>query len=74
MKIKALKGTRDYLPQQAALREYMEQTILACYRENGFQRIMTPAIEDIENLAIVLHLLYTPDYTTLVFVCRTNLS
>lgn len=50
MKIKALKGTRDYLPQQAALREYMEQTILACYRENGFQRIMTPAIEDIENL------------------------
>lgn len=50
MKIKALKGTRDYLPRQAALREYMEQTILACYRENGFQRIMTPAIEDIENL------------------------
>ena len=50
MKIKALKGTRDYLPYQASLREYMEQTILACYRENGFQRIMTPAIEDIENL------------------------
>lgn len=50
MKIKALKGTRDYLPKQAALREYMEQTILSCYRENGFQRIMTPAIEDIENL------------------------
>lgn len=50
MKIKALKGTRDYLPQQASLREFMEQTILACYRENGFQRIMTPAIEDVENL------------------------
>lgn len=50
MKIKALKGTRDYLPKQAALREYMEQTILSCYRENGFQKIMTPAIEDIENL------------------------
>lgn len=50
MKIKTLKGTRDYLPKQAALREYMERTILSCYRENGFQRIMTPAIEDIENL------------------------
>lgn len=50
MRIKALKGTNDYLPEQAALREYIEQTILECYRENGFRRIMTPAIEDIENL------------------------
>lgn len=50
MRIKSLKGTNDYLPEQAALREYIEQTILACYRENGFRRIMTPAIEDIENL------------------------
>ncbi|MCI7767948.1 MAG: histidine--tRNA ligase [Oscillospiraceae bacterium] len=50
MKIESLKGTRDFLPSQAALREYMEETILSCYRENGFRRIMTPAIEDIENL------------------------
>ena len=50
MRIKALKGTNDYLPEEAALREYIEQTILQCYRENGFRRIMTPAIEDIENL------------------------
>lgn len=50
MRTKSLKGTNDYLPEQAALREYIEQTILACYRENGFRRIMTPAIEDIENL------------------------
>lgn len=50
MRIKALKGTNDYLPEEAALREYIEQTILECYRENGFRRIMTPAIEDIENL------------------------
>ena len=50
MKTNSLKGTRDYLPKEAALREFMQDTILECYRENGFQRIMTPAIEDIENL------------------------
>lgn len=50
MKIKAVKGTRDYLPQEAELRESVQQTILSIYRANGFQRIMTPAVEDIENL------------------------
>ena len=50
MRIKSVKGTNDYLPEQVALREHMEQTILGCYRENGFRRIMTPALEDIENL------------------------
>ncbi len=50
MKIKAVKGTRDYLPFEAELRESIQQTILTIYRENGFQRIMTPAVEDIENL------------------------
>ncbi len=50
MRIKSVKGTNDYLPEQVALREHMEQTILSCYRENGFRRIMTPAIEDVENL------------------------
>ncbi|MBQ3566757.1 MAG: histidine--tRNA ligase [Oscillospiraceae bacterium] len=50
MKLKAVKGTRDYLPYEAELREYMERTILGYYRANGFQRIMTPALEDIENL------------------------
>jgi histidyl-tRNA synthetase len=50
MKIKSVKGTRDYLPQEAELRESIQRTILNIYRENGFQRIMTPAVEDIENL------------------------
>ena len=50
MKIKSVKGTRDYLPQEAELREKIQQTILDIYRANGFQRIMTPAVEDIENL------------------------
>ncbi len=50
MKIKSVKGTRDYLPQEAELRESIQKTISDIYRENGFSRIMTPAIEDIENL------------------------
>lgn len=50
MKCKAVRGTKDYLPCEAELREYMERTILGYYRENGFLRIMTPAMEDIENL------------------------
>lgn len=50
MKIKSVKGTHDYLPQESELRESIQQTISDIYRENGFSRIMTPAIEDIENL------------------------
>ncbi|MGN1423478.1 MAG: histidine--tRNA ligase [Oscillospiraceae bacterium] len=50
MKIKSVKGTRDYLPREAELRESIRRTISEIYRANGFQRIMTPAIEDIENL------------------------
>lgn len=50
MKIKAVKGTRDYLPQETELREFMERTIMGYCRQNGFRRIMTPALEDIENL------------------------
>lgn len=50
MKTKCVKGTRDYLPAEAELREYMQRTIVEIYRENGFSRIMTPAVEDAENL------------------------
>lgn len=50
MKTKSVKGTRDYLPSEAELREYMQRTIVEIYRENGFSRIMTPAVEDAENL------------------------
>lgn len=50
MKIKSVKGTHDYLPQEAELRESIQKIISDNYRENGFMRIMTPAIEDIENL------------------------
>ncbi len=50
MKINTIKGTNDYLPQEAALRDYIQTTILGVYKANGFVRIMTPAVEDIENL------------------------
>ncbi len=50
MKINPVKGTADYLPSQALLRDYLQNTILETYRMAGFERIMTPAIEDMENL------------------------
>ncbi len=50
MKIKTVKGTNDYLPKQVALRDYLQNTILDIYVNNGFEHITTPAIEDAENL------------------------
>lgn len=50
MRTKAVKGTKDYLPMEAELREYIQQTIAGVYKKNGFQRIFTPALESIENL------------------------
>lgn len=50
MKITPVKGTNDYLPGEAALRDYMQSKILAVYRGAGFERITTPIMEDIENL------------------------
>ncbi|MHB1484128.1 MAG: histidine--tRNA ligase [Saccharofermentanales bacterium] len=50
MKTSTVKGTNDYLPKEAALREFIQNKILETYQSNGFDRIITPAIEDIENL------------------------
>ena len=50
MKITPVKGTNDYLPGEAAIRDHLKKTILDIYTENGFQHIYTPAIEDAENL------------------------
>ena len=50
MKIKCVKGTRDFLPAEAELRESIRRTIFEIYRSNGFSLINTPAIEDAENL------------------------
>lgn len=50
MKIKSVKGTNDYLPSEVALRDYLQNKILETYINGGYERIMTPAIEDAENL------------------------
>lgn len=50
MRKEPVKGTSDYLPQEAELRDYMQSTILSTYQASGFVRIVTPALEDIENL------------------------
>ncbi len=50
MKITTVKGTNDYLPEEARLRDYLQTQILNTYTAAGFERIMTPAVEEIENL------------------------
>lgn len=50
MKTTPVKGTKEYMPEEAALRDYMEAVILNAYKDNGFERIYTPILEDIENL------------------------
>ncbi len=50
MKTTTVKGTRDFLPNEVALRDYLQNKILQVYQNNGFSRISTPILEDIENL------------------------
>lgn len=38
------------MPDEAQLRDRIQQTIVNIYQSNGYMRIMTPAVEDIENL------------------------
>ncbi len=50
MKITSVKGANDYLPREAELRNYLLETISNTYKTNGFERIMTPILEDVQNL------------------------
>lgn len=50
MKSAPLKGTRDYLPKEAEIRDYLQNIILETYRDAGFFRITTPILEDAVNL------------------------
>lgn len=45
-----LKGMNDFLPKDAKLRDYMIKEITDVYKSFGFERIYTPAIEDITNI------------------------
>ena len=50
MKTKTAKGTRDYLPQETELRGFIQSRMLETYLNAGFSQIITPILEDIENL------------------------
>ncbi len=45
-----VRGTRDFLPEDMALREYMRKTIVEVYQQHGFAEIQTPALEKIDLL------------------------
>ena len=45
-----VRGTKDYLPAEVELRDYIQGIILQTYKQYGFQRINTPIMEDIERL------------------------
>lgn len=51
MRASTVKGTRDFLPREAELRDFMQRKILETYRSAGFSQIITPALEDVDNLA-----------------------
>lgn len=50
MKATPVKGTRDYLPKETEIRDYLQNIIMETYSSAGFQRITTPIIEDSVNL------------------------
>ena len=50
MKVNALKGMKDILPNEQKIRDYVQSKILETYRLSGFERISTPILEDSENL------------------------
>ena len=50
MKTKTVKGTNDYLPIEAEIRDYLQSVILDTYKQAGFEHVITPILEDAENL------------------------
>ncbi len=45
-----IRGTKDYLPREMALREKVKSTILKTYKSFGYLQIGTPVLEDIDRL------------------------
>ena len=42
--------SNDYLPADAEIRDYLQSVILDTYKNAGFEHIITPILEDAENL------------------------
>lgn len=45
-----IRGTKDYLPKEMEVRDYIRERIEETYKSYGFQKINTPIMEDIERL------------------------
>ena len=45
-----VRGTKDYLPKEMAIREKVKSIILKTYKSFGYMQIGTPVLEDIDNL------------------------
>ena len=45
-----IRGTNDYMPKEAKIREIVRQKILRCYQSNGYNLISTPILESLELL------------------------
>ncbi|MCQ2564877.1 MAG: ATP phosphoribosyltransferase regulatory subunit, partial [Clostridia bacterium] len=45
-----VRGTYDYLPQDARIREIVKHKILTNYQNNGYNIISTPILESLEYL------------------------
>ena len=50
MKSNTVKGTRDYLPKEVELRGFIERRIFETYKDAGFNQVVTPILENIDNL------------------------
>ncbi len=50
MRTQPVRGTIDYLPEEAELRSAMQNIILKTYEKYGYNRVETPILEDVENL------------------------
>lgn len=44
------RGTKDYLPNEMKLRDYVQRVILNTYENSGFKKIGTPILENIDRL------------------------
>ena len=46
MKSTPVKGTKDFLPREVQIRDYLQNIILETYQDSGFMRIATPIIDN----------------------------
>ena len=45
-----VRGTKDFLPKEMEIRDYLRAKIENTYKSFGFNKIATPMMEDIERL------------------------